>query len=369
MGAGQHTDEAKRLLELARKAPAEGRGELFTGVVAFLEREDGNLGPRERAIASDILRYLVHDVEMAIRRQLAERLAGQNVAPRELVVLLANDRIEVAYPILTLSPVLKEPDLLEIVRVRTAQHRLAVALRRDISARLSEALIATGNEDVIATLLDNPHANIPPSALSRLVSESERVDRYRRPLLHRSDLPPDLARRMYAWVSDALRSYIVERYSLDREGLDAALRASRDAALSEAMARLQPSQRLIDKLHGAGDLGPPFLIKALMRGEVGVFDVAFAKLMGTDVALARRILYEPTGEGLAVACKAVGIDRSVFNTLFRLTRKARGEPEALARDQATRIHALFETLNRTGAAQTIGRWAADPEAIGRARSN
>ena len=367
MGAGQHTEEAKRLLDLARSAPAEGRGALFSGVVDFLEREDAQLAPRERAIISDILRHLVHDVEMSIRRQLADRLAAAESAPRELVVLLANDRIEVAYPVLTASPVLKEPDLLDIVRRRTAQHQLAVALRRDISARLSEALIATGNEDVIVTLLENPDAELTPRALSRLVMESERIDRYRRPLLHRSDLPPDLARRMYAWVSDALRTYIAERFSLARDILDESLRASRDAALSEALARAQPSQRLIDKLHGAGDLGPPFLIKALMRGDVPLFEVAFAKLLGTDVPVTRRILYEASGEGLAVACKAVGIDRSVFNTLFRLTRKARGEPEALTNDQARRIQALFESLSRAGAAQTILSWANHPGAVGNAR--
>ena len=57
---------------------------------------------------------------------------------------------------------------------------------------------------MIVTLLCNQSANFSQEVLAHLVEESERVDRYQRPLLHRQELPAQLAKKMYGWVSDAL---------------------------------------------------------------------------------------------------------------------------------------------------------------------
>src|SRR3546814_17247944 len=70
-----------------------------------------------------------------------------------------------------------------------------------------------------------------------LVEESRRVDCYQEPLLHRHELSPDLARRMYWWVSAALREHFSRHFEIDPEALDDQLedvvailaeRASRD---------------------------------------------------------------------------------------------------------------------------------------------
>ena len=51
---------------------------------------------------SDILRQLIHDVEMKVRRVLAELMASESDAPHDLIAALANDQIEVAHAILYL---------------------------------------------------------------------------------------------------------------------------------------------------------------------------------------------------------------------------------------------------------------------------
>ena len=95
-----------QLLDLARGKTAAAR-RLLAETVSDLFLADGTvLTERERALMIDILRRLVHDVEMSIRGTLAERLADRPAAPRELVVELANDDIEVAHSILVRSEVL-----------------------------------------------------------------------------------------------------------------------------------------------------------------------------------------------------------------------------------------------------------------------
>jgi uncharacterized protein (DUF2336 family) len=360
LSANRQNIEAEVLFALAREKTQAGREQLFSSVAQLFELSGSRLSDRERALMRDILRRLSHEVEMSIRQKLAERLANSPSAPRDLVVLLANDRIEVAHPLLAHSAVLEEPDLIEIVHARSVQHSLSIAVRKDITAALSDALIATGNEDVIVALLNNDDATLSSSAMDHLVAESERVDRYQQPLLRRGDLPPELARKMYAWVSESLRGYIVQTFKIDTAELDAALGAARDQALGETIAAGNPSQRLVDKLHAAGELGPAFLLKTLTKGEIALFELAFAKLTGLAPALMRRIIYEPTGEGLAMSCKAIGIDRSVFTTMFRLTRKAQEQPDALTPEQVARVQDLFETMSRMGADLVLRHWARDP---------
>ncbi len=349
--------ETERLLALARQKDGPHRAALFMSVVHLLEMTDDRLSGAERPLVANILRQLSHEVEMSIRQRLAERLAQSTQAPRELLLLLADDVIEVAYPILVGSTLLSEPDLLEIVQSRSNQHRMAIALRQDISPGLADALIAMGDDEVIVTLLNNFSAPLSRTSLEQLVIRSENVEILCGPLLRRTDLPPDLAQLMFGWVSEALRAYILENFEIDPSTLRNALVPARDEAIIETLEMIDPAQRLVDKLHAAGDLRPTFLLKHLTRGDVVLFEFTFAKLSDLSPVVIRRIIYEATGEGLALACAALGIDRSVFATMFRLTRRARREPEVLTPEQILRVKNIFETMDRSGAHSALRMWA------------
>ena len=158
---------------------------------------------------SDILRQLIHDVEISVRKHLAIRLSDEPLAPSELVYALANDNAEIAHPILMRSDVLKDAQLIEIIRNRDLEHQLSVAMRASVSEAVSGALVETSEVSVVERLLENPGAEIGRQAMTYLVEQSQRVDAFQNPLIRRKDLPKDLAERMYWWVSAALRKSIV----------------------------------------------------------------------------------------------------------------------------------------------------------------
>ena len=68
---------------------------------------------------TDILRRLIRDVEVTVRKALAGRLAGEASAPPDLIKPLANDEIEVAHSILLKSEVLQDIELIEIIEHRS----------------------------------------------------------------------------------------------------------------------------------------------------------------------------------------------------------------------------------------------------------
>ena len=270
--------EVARLLNLAREKSRAGRASLFSAISDLFERRDSELTAEERALMLEILRHLCQEVEVAVRTRLAERLAGSGQATRDLLTMLANDEVAVAQEVLLRSPVLRDADLVEVVRHRTMQHRLAIATRKGTGETVTTALVEAGEEDVIATLLENHEARLKPAVMEYLVDESKRVDRYQAPLVRRSDLPPALAKRMVAWVSAALRQQLVNRYDVDQEAVDDALSGIvKDAFEKPESEEATAAQRVVDKLHAAGELSQGFALKSLRQGQVPLFEAAMAE--------------------------------------------------------------------------------------------
>jgi len=201
----------EELLAMAHDRSREGR-EILVGAVGDLFAESGDiLTVRERAIMTDILCRLVREVERSVRRKLAKRLADADSAPHALVVELANDEIDIAGPVLLSSSVLKDVDLIGIIRHKTMEHQLAVAMRPSVAATVTDALVEAGDDTVVEALLRNPNATISPQTLEHLVECSRERESYQALLLKRDELSPALAKRMYWWVSAALRTDILAR--------------------------------------------------------------------------------------------------------------------------------------------------------------
>jgi len=360
-GARQATFE--ELLDLARDKSVAARTLLAETVSDLFFDETKVSTERERALMTDILRQLIHDVEMSIRCTLANRLADQSAAPRELVVELANDRIEVAHPILVRSDVLRDPELIEIIRHRTLEHQLAITIRRSVSEPVSEALIETTNVDVISSLLENPNAQISKAALDYLVEESKRVDRYQNPLLNRTDLPPEIAKRMYWWVSAALRKHILAKFSIDAteldESLEGAIRSFLGVNGHAVVNRRRPTE-LAEALYKAKVVTPQFLVRVLREGEIPLFEALLAKIAGLRETLVRRFMFEPGGEALAIACRAVNIEKPIFATIFLLSRKARPGEQVVAPTELKDVLEFYDRLDFTAAKNMVHRWQRDP---------
>lgn len=359
----EHMD-LEELLRMARDKTVEGRTRLASAVGDLYVEANERLTDRERALMTDILDQLVHDMEMSVRRALARRFAKLPNAPRELILKLANDEIEVARPILVESGVLRDAELIEIIHHRTMQHHLAIAMRRSLSEIVSDALVETNNVDVIRTLLENHDARISRTTMEYLVEQSRRVNEFQEPLVRRKDLPRDLAKRMTYWISAALRKYIVEHYRLDEADVEEAL----DAAVGETIESIErdheekPAEdRLAGYLAQDGRITPHFLIDVLRRGEIALFEALFARRLDLKVEMIRRMIYEPGGESLAVACKALDIPKADFATIFLLSRKARPGDHTVDPGEVQKVLFFYDRIKSAAALAVVQRWRRDPQ--------
>lgn len=354
--------KAQEFLELARDKSEAGRSALVTAIKDIYAGERQGLTKQDRAMMVDIMGQLIREVESSVRRSLAEHFAEQPNAPRDLVLALANDEIEVAHPILAKSEVLKDAELIDIIHGRTMEHQLAIAIRPLVSERVTDALVETGNENVVSMVLSNRGAHVSQRIMSGLVLSSWQIQAYQKPLINRRDLSPALVEKLYRGVSTALCQEICENYDIDPANLDVAvdgaianviaaqIEASRQAA---SLSELEP-----DHEPGAEEEHP--LVALLNQGQIAAFLDKFAAMSGLPVQVSRQILFEPGGQALGVTCKAMELDKHAFVTIFLRFRQGRLGDRQVETDELARALLFYDQTTESGAKALVNRWRKNP---------
>jgi uncharacterized protein (DUF2336 family) len=352
--------DSSYLLELARKRSTEGRSELAAAVSDLFDGEGAVLTDRERALMYEILHGVVRDAEMSVRKLVSSRLADRIDTPVDLINLLANDKIEVAFPILSESAVLQDSQLIDVIRQRTLEHQMAVSIRQTVSEDVSEAIVEQGNERVIRTLLQNENASISEKTMEFLVEQSERVDSFQEPVLNRRELKPEMAKRMFLWVSAALRKHIIDHCGLDKSEVDELMeKAALESLLVDDGSADSKSENLAQTLQAEGAVDPALMIRALRDGEVRLFVDLLAAATGVRHDLIMRFVLEPSGESLAVACRSLDMNEEQFKNVFMLCRKARPIRMDRFKEDADGALTLFGNTDLSAALEVVDRWKRD----------
>lgn len=347
------------LIELARDPDPAARQALSQRITDICLQAPRPLNPQEKEVAGHILIRLSREFETQMRANLAHQLAASPHAPKLLVQALAADEISVSTPIISQSPLLDERDLIEIVMSKTHEHRLCVAMRSGITAAVSNALVKSDEPDVLLALASNSSAEIAGAAMEYLVSESKRQKNLQEPLIARDDLPSALVQKMYVFVSEALRTEIQGKYEIDPEILEAALRNARSAqrptpTVSEQAVNNKAGM-LVAKMHASGELSLNRVIGFLREKRLNLFLEGLAVLCELDSRTITSLAFEGEGQGMAVACRAIGADRSQFATITLLLERARtGKAVPAARLQA--VCQLFDTMTPDRATSFIEQW-------------
>ena len=366
--------QADRLLKLAQARAPGDRERLLLAIADLCDSADtaGALDTQAvQALVNDIFMLLVVQAEREIRRRLADKLAHAAWAPRALINVLALDDIEIARPIIAASPVLQDRDLIRLLVEATIEHQIEVARRPNIGPLIVDAILTQEEPAVLTALACNDTADVSPDGMNRLVAAAKNIPALRQPLVRHGRMTESLAQQLYAWVGTSLKSAIVARFKVDPVALDKALKETvsqvhasfpADADQVSAVARkLTPApppskdrqeteQRLIAKLHDAGQLRPSYLLRALREGKLSLFEAALAKLGGFTADQVHLAVVSSRTELLALACVAVGVDRSVFPTLLDLVRQLNGGLPSGEAEGASRAFGAFGAHPKTAAA-------------------
>lgn len=200
-------------------------------------------GQEQRAAlahAHDTLLTLANDAATRVRAALAEVLHAMPQAPRAVIMRLAQDPvISISEPVLRLSPLLADADLLEILAApphpAAAQ---AVAGRLRLSSTVSGAIAAQADGAAVRTLLQNDSAMIREGTLDGLIGRACDHPDWHEPLVQRPFLAEHASRAL---------SMIVTGHLLDKLSQRADLPAAVADEIRARMAALPAPSVLTDK--------------------------------------------------------------------------------------------------------------------------
>lgn len=343
------------LVELAKEKSSERRRSLLREVTDLFFDEPPARDSEVSQQFDDVLTALAEQTAQEAREELSQRFADAPLAPRGLVLKLAQDAIEVAGPILARSSVLNDQDLLTLAETGEQTHLQAISGRERVSERLSETIVRRGDDHTVARLIRNDGAKLSRQAFETVTERAEQSPVLQAPLVDRQDTPNDSLADLMLTVETQLRERIVERFErVDPNVLEHAMAASRqrlaqrladDRELEDARKFIQ-TQRVRKQLDGA------LLARLLREREHTKFHVGFSEMTGVDLVAARRAVEQECVDPLALICKAAGFDKALFVTLAVL----RGSASAEAFADAKELGKLYERVSLEDAQRAMRFW-------------
>lgn len=350
-------DETTRLLRIARRKSDDGRRQLLAICGDLLSGSSTVLAGAEYTAMRDILARLVAALAVPLQRNLAEQVAVTAPDKADAVVAsFTSETIDIRQPLLHGIDTVIGLDLVETIRNRAFEHRLMLAMRR------SQADSGDGpaGEDAIDALLRSSDPAVPELVMAYLVEQSRRFDPFLEPAVRPEELSPALRHTLTLWLLAGLRHHLQQHQAIDATRLDDAVEAVAAAARKAAATPSGDAAMALARHLGAqGAITPPLMLQILRQGEVTLFIALLAELAGLRIDLARRMVFEPGGDGLAVLCRAIGLGRSVLASLFLLTRRARPARHASGPAELTQLLGFYDGIDPAVAREVLVRWRRD----------
>lgn len=274
---------------LAADADAEVRRVLAGRIAALAPELDSTARSRMARLSAGTLALLVEDAAVEVRAAIAAAVREMPDAPRELILRLARDTaMPVAEPVIRLSPLLTEADLLALIAdPPVPATRRAVARRPALSETVTDAIAHTIDISAVAALLANPSAAIREATLDRIVAGAGNRPSWQAALVERRQLPASAARALGEIVTDHLLGVLAARTDLPH-GLAAALRCRVTASLAV-------EGDAVAELFAAAQAGDRDLLLARLAKDAGISTAR------VEAALALR-----SGRAIAGLCHSAG---------------------------------------------------------------
>jgi uncharacterized protein (DUF2336 family) len=357
------SEKLPEIFNLARERHEEGRIKLAR-VLTDVFLSDVTLSDREQLMVNEIIDELICNTTPQVKQMLAERLALSTQVPHRVLFNLATDRnAEVASPVLRASKRLKDEDLIYAIEAQSPDHAGAIAQRANISEAVVDALIATGDTEVMVCVAENLGAKISPRAMNSLVEICRFSKKLHEPMSRRPELTKDMGLRLYWWTNTDLRRKIAGRFGIGHGQIDQALEHAIGDLLSNVSADHHDDFAMLKVAEWFNErdaITPRAMIQTLRMGFFNLFNLMLSIRTGLEHALIDRMNSEDGGHTISVLCRAIGVDKPSFVSIFLLSRGARPGEQIVNPRELSGALAAFDRLNTQAARQLVDSWKEDP---------
>jgi uncharacterized protein (DUF2336 family) len=303
----------RQFLRWLRTAGAAERAEATSAMARAYLYSD--MSSDDRAATEGALIMLLDDPSPLVREALSRALAFSDRSPPPVILGLASDQPEVASWVLEHSPLLMDADLVDAVATGQPQAQVAIARRADLPCAVSAAVAEVGTAEACLVLIENHSADVVALSLDRIVGRFGHLAAIREALLARDDLPVATRQALVAKLSETLAGFVAARAWLD-EGC--ARRIAKEACekATVTLAAVSPSDEippLIHHLRESGQLTAGLVLRALLSGNIAMFEQALADLSGLPIGRVSALLHDRRGTGFRALYDKAGLPVSTYS--------------------------------------------------------
>ena len=283
-------------LQWVGHAPACERAEATSALARACLYSD--LSPDDLAAVEGVMLMLLDDRSPLVRQALAEALAASPIAPPAVIMALAADQPQIAAMVYAASPLFVDADLLDAVVSADCGIQAAIAGRAALPRAVAAAIAEVGAEEPCLILVKNLSADIAPLSIDRIVERFGHLAAIREALLARDDILAATRQTLVTKLSETLTGFVVDRAWLKAErarriAREACEKATVTIAADTPQTELRP---LIRNLCASGQLTAGLILRALLSGNIALFEEAIAELTGIPVMRISGIVHG-RGEG------------------------------------------------------------------------
>jgi uncharacterized protein (DUF2336 family) len=302
----------RQFISWIRTAPAGERAEATRSLARAWLISD--LSEDDRAAAEGALLMLLDDTSPLVRQAMAEVFARSAEAPAAIVQALSLDQAAIALPILEHSPLLIDADLVDIIATGNCEMQCAIARRINLPASVCAAIAEVGSAAAALELIENAYAELAPFSWDRIVERHGHLAAIRESMLVLEDLPAATRVALVAKLSDTLARFVVARnwLSADRAGRITSEARDRSTINIAARSRGDDIGGLVRHLRATGQLTAGLILRALLSGNLELFDSALAELSGLPRARVSALLHDRGGASLQALLIRAGLPESTF---------------------------------------------------------
>jgi uncharacterized protein (DUF2336 family) len=302
----------RQFLQWVRHAPPGERAEATAALARAYLHSD--LSVDDLAAAEGAMIMLLDDPSPLVRRALAEVFASAQKAPRVVVHALAADQPEIAIPVLARSPLLTEDDLVDLIAVAHPDCQVAIATRAPLPRSLAAAIAEVGCAQACLALLENPDADIAQFSIDRIVERFGHLAPIRENLLARDDLPTATRQALLTKLSRTLAGFVAARQWLGPEHAEYAAREACEKA-TVALAAETPYEEigdLVRHLRESGQLTAGMILRALLSGNVVLFEEALAELSDVPIDRVASYVHDRSISGFRALYRKAGLPEAAY---------------------------------------------------------
>ena len=299
-------------LQWIRTAPASDRAEATSALARAYLYSD--LSPDDLGAAEGAMLMLLDDPSPLVRRSLADALAASPDAPPAIVLALAADQPQIAAPVYALSPLFVDADLVDAVATGGAAIQAAISSRAALPCSVGAAIAEVGTAESCLILVENFDADIAPFSIDRSVERFGHLAAVRESLLARDDIPAATRQTLVIKLSKTLAGFVAGRAWLDtdhaqRVAREACEKATVTIAADAPQTELGP---LIRHLSASGQLTAGLILRALLSGNIVLFEEALSELADMPVTRVSGLIHDRGASGLRALFEKAQLPPSTY---------------------------------------------------------